>query len=85
MWNRGWPTIYKTSFLFCGSLQLLSTCEHMDSIHAIGNPIVDYGKYMTMMWFSHWKDSSAWVHEYFYENIICKYGRHTHRDQWLDL
>ena len=30
--------------LFCGSLQLLSTCEHMDSTHAIGNEIVDYKK-----------------------------------------
>ena len=30
--------------LFFGSLQLLSTCEHMDSTHAIGNEIVDYEK-----------------------------------------
>ena len=41
---------YKTScldgkFLFCGSLQLLSTCEHMDGTHAIGNEIVGYGKF----------------------------------------
>ena len=41
---------YKTSCLdgtclFCGSLQLLSTCEHMDSIHVIGNEIVDYEKF----------------------------------------
>ena len=38
---------YKTSclddtYLFCGSLQLLSTCQHMDSTHEIGNEIVDY-------------------------------------------
>ena len=44
---------YKTSCLdgtclFCGSLQLLSTCEHMDSTRAIGNEIVDYGKYKTV-------------------------------------
>ena len=41
---------YKTSYLdgtclFCGSLQLLSSCENMDSRHAIGNEIVDYEKY----------------------------------------
>ena len=35
--------------LFCGSLQLLSTCQHMDSTHAIGNEIVDYEKYKTMI------------------------------------
>ena len=40
---------YKTSCLdgtclFCDSLQLLSTCEQMDSTHAIGNEIVDYKK-----------------------------------------
>ena len=34
--------------LFCRSLQLLSTCEHMDSTHAIGNEIVDYEKFKTM-------------------------------------
>ena len=34
--------------LFCGSLQLLSTCEYMDSTHAIENEIVDYRKYKTM-------------------------------------
>ena len=44
---------YKTSCLdgmclFCGSLQLLSICEHMDSTHAIGNQIVDYKKYKTV-------------------------------------
>jgi hypothetical protein len=31
--------------LFCDCLQLLSTCEDMDSTHVIGNEIVDYGKY----------------------------------------
>ena len=41
---------YKTSCLdgtclFYGSLQLLSNCQHMDSTHAIGNEIVDYGKF----------------------------------------
>ena len=35
---------FKTSCLFCGSLQLLSTCQHMDNTHAIGNKIVDYEK-----------------------------------------
>ena len=30
--------------LFFGSLQFLSTCEHMDSTHTIGNKIVDYKK-----------------------------------------
>ena len=40
---------YKTSwldvtFLFCGSLQLFSTCKHMDSTHAIRNKTVDYKK-----------------------------------------
>ena len=45
--------IYKTpcldgTCLLCGSLQLLSTCEHMDSTHAIENEIVDYGKYKTV-------------------------------------
>ena len=54
MWNRGRPTIfYKTSCLdgtclFCGSLQLLSTCQHMDSTHVIGNEIVDYEKFKTV-------------------------------------
>ena len=42
--------IYKTSYfdgtcLFFYSLELLSTCEHMDSTHAIGNEIIDYAKY----------------------------------------
>ena len=41
---------YKTSCLdamclFFASLQLLSTCQHMDSTHAIGNEIVDYKKF----------------------------------------
>ena len=41
---------YKTSCLdgtclFCDSLQLLSTCQHMDSTHAIGNEIIDYKKF----------------------------------------
>ena len=36
---------YKTSYLFCGSLRFLSTCEHMDSTHAIGNKIVSYKKF----------------------------------------
>ena len=44
---------YKTScldgtFLFCGSLQLLSSCEHMDSIRVIRNEIVDYKKFKTV-------------------------------------
>ena len=44
---------YKTSCfvgicLFFGSLQLLWTCQHMDSTHAIGNEIVDYRKYKTV-------------------------------------
>ena len=44
---------YKTSCLdgtclFCGSLQLISTCQHMDSTHAIRNKIVDYEKYKTV-------------------------------------
>ena len=44
---------YKTSCLdgtslFCSSLQLFSTCQHMDSAHAIGNEIVDYEKFKTM-------------------------------------
>ena len=34
--------------LFCGSLQLLSTFQHMDSTHAIGNEIVDYEKFKTV-------------------------------------
>ena len=37
------------------------------------------------MWFSHWKDSSVWVHEDFSWNIIYEYARHTHRARWLDL
>ena len=46
---------YKTSCLdgtclFCGSLQLLSTCQHMDSTHAIGNEIVDYKKIKTVIY-----------------------------------
>ena len=41
---------YKTSCLdgtclFFGSLQLLSPCQHMDSMNAIGNEIVDYKKF----------------------------------------
>ena len=44
---------YKTSCLdgtclFCGSLQILSTCQHMDSTHAIGNEIVDYKNFKTV-------------------------------------
>ena len=44
---------YKTSCLddtclFCGSFQFLSTCQHMDSTHAIGNEIVDYEKFKTV-------------------------------------
>ena len=31
--------------LFCDCFQLLSTCQHMDSTHAIGNEIVDYKKF----------------------------------------
>ena len=40
---------YKTSCLdgIC-FLQLLSTCEHMDSTHAIGNEIIHYKKYKTV-------------------------------------
>ena len=34
--------------LFCGSLQLLSTCQHMDSTHAIRNEIVNYEKFKTV-------------------------------------
>ena len=34
--------------LFCGSLQLLWTCQHIDSTHAIGNEIVDYEKFKTV-------------------------------------
>ena len=41
---------YKTSCLdgtclFCSSFHLLSTCEHMNSTHAIGNEKIDYKKY----------------------------------------
>ena len=44
---------YKTSgldstCLFCGSLQVLSTFQHMDSTHAIRNEIVDYKKFKTV-------------------------------------
>ena len=51
IWND--QIFYKTSCLddaclFCGSLQLLSTCQHMDSTHAIGNEIVDYKKFKTV-------------------------------------
>ena len=35
--------------LFCSSLQLLSTCEHMDSTHAIRNEIVDYRKFKNVL------------------------------------
>ena len=36
------------TFLFFGSLQILSTCQHMDSTHAIGNEIVNYEKFKTV-------------------------------------
>ena len=36
------------TYLNCGSLQPLSTCQHMDSTHAIGNEIVDYRKFKTV-------------------------------------
>ena len=35
------------AYFFC-SLRLLSTCEHMDSTHAIGNQIVDHKKSKTL-------------------------------------
>ena len=93
---------YKTSCLdgtclFCGSLQLLSTCERMDSKHAIGNEIVDYKKFKTVTYTL--KDGKQGkrcdlviekilVYEFmkiFHEKIIYEYVRHTHRARWLDL
>ena len=93
---------YKTSYLdgtclFCGSLQLLSTCEHMDSTHAIGNVIVDYGKFKIVTYAlkvgKHGKKCDLViekipVYEFmkiFYEKIIYDHERHTHRARWLDL
>ena len=51
---------YKTSCLYgtclvCDSLQLLSTCEHTDSTHAIRNEILDYGKYKTVTCSKTWE------------------------------
>ena len=51
---------YKTSCLdgtclFCGFLQLLSTFQHMDNAHAIGNEIVDYGKFKTVTFSKRWE------------------------------
>ena len=77
--------------LFCGSLQLLSTCQHMDSTCAIGNEIVDYEKFKTVTYAL--KDGKngkrcdlviekILVYEFmkiFRENIIYEYARHTHR------
>ena len=83
--------------LFCGSLQLLSTCQHMDSTHAIENEIVDYRKFKTVTYalkdVKHSKRCGLViekipVYEFmkiFCENIIYKYARHTHRARWLDL
>ena len=92
---------YKTScldgtFLFYGSLQLLSTCQHMDSTHAILNEIVDYGKFKTVTYAlkdgKHGKcdlvTKKIPVYEFmkiFCEKIIYEYARNTHRAQWLDL
>lgn len=83
--------------LFCGSLQLLSTCEHMDSTHAIGNEIIDYGKYKivtyALKYGKHDKRCDLVIEKIpayefmkiFCKNIIYKYARHTHRARWLDL
>lgn len=93
---------YKTSCLdgmclFYGSLQLLSTCQHMYSTHAIGNEIVDYEKFKTVTYAlkdgKHGKRcdfviENILVYEFmkiFHENIIYEYVRHTHRARWLDL
>ena len=83
--------------VFCGSLQLLSTCEHMDSTHAIENEIVDYKKYKTVTYAlkdgKHGKIcdlviEKILVYEFmkiFHEKIIYEYARHIHRARWLYL
>lgn len=83
--------------LFCGSLYLLSTCEHMDSTHAIENEIVDYKKSKTLTYAlkdeKQGKRSDLVIEKIlvyelmkiFCEKTIYEYVRHTHRAQWLDL
>ena len=69
----------------------LSTCEHMDSTHAIGNEIVDYGKVKIVTYAL--KDGKQGkrcdlvikkipLYDFmniFHEKIIYKYARHTYR------
>ena len=69
----------------------------MDGTHAIGNEIVDYGKFKTMTYAL--KDGKQGkrcdlviekipVYEFmkiFCEKIIYEYARHTHRARWLNL
>ena len=86
-----------SQFKFCGSLQLLSTCQHMDSTHAIGNEIVDYRKFKTVIYAlkdgKHGKRCDLFIEKIpvyqfmniFCEKIIYEYARHTHRARWLDL
>ena len=63
----------------------------MDSTHAIGNEIVDYGKFKTVTYaLKDWKHGKRCdlviekipVYEFmkiFREKIIYEYARHTHR------
>ena len=80
--------------LFCGSSQLLSTCQHMDSTHGIGNEIVDYKKFTyALKYGKHGKRCDLVIEKIplnefvkiFCEKIIYEYARHTHRAWWLDL
>jgi len=75
----------------CGGLQHLPICEHMERTHAVGNELVEFGKYKTVAYNT--KDGKEakrcelviekiLVYQFmpiFHDSIVYEYARHAHR------